>query len=118
MTLYQLPVTSEPDQSFATVIPRGKTNLYLGVRLRYNLAGDFWSISLSDSKTKKLLVADIPLLGGVYPSNNLLKPYAYLGLGGLYCAPVSSVENDEADDRPKADDLGSKWLLLWEDYET
>lgn len=111
MSLYQIPVTSAPDQSFAVTVEIDGKNKNFGCRLRYNTVGNYWFLTISDGKTDEILVDDIPILCGIYPYADLLKPYRYKGLGSMFIVPAK----DRSPDRPDSTNLGTDYYLLWGD---
>lgn len=115
MTVYRMPCTALPNQSFTCTIPRGKENLYLGVALRYNLEADYWLITLTNSRTQEVYISELPVLGGVYPYNDILRPYQYLGLGQLFVVP-KDIHTLQTESAPNSNNLGTDWLLVWSDY--
>lgn len=111
MSLYKIPITSAPDQSFAVTVEIDGANKGFGCRLRYNTVENYWFLTISDGNTGALLVDNLPLLCGYYPYNDLLKAYRYKGLGSMFVIPAQ----DRLPDRPDAANLGIDYYLLWGD---
>ena len=73
MTIYEIPLTSQP-QTFSVTFPNGAA---YQMRLIYQFNDDdCWILDIADA-TGNLLVCGIPLVTGA----DLLAQYAYLGLG-------------------------------------
>lgn len=106
-----IPLTNNPDQNFITTIPVDGKNLTLKLRISFNTAANYWVLSITDPKTGKLILDNIPLLAGEYPAADLLGQYKYLGLGS---ATIVNVGNNSMDS-PDSTNLGSDFLLLWGD---
>jgi len=106
-----IPLTTDPDQNFICTIPVDGKNLTLKLRVIFNTAANYWVMSITDPKTNKLILDNIPLLTGEYPAADLLGQYKYLGLGS---ATIVNVGNRTMDS-PDSTNLGSDFLLLWGD---
>lgn len=112
MTYVTIPVSSLPDQSMLVTIPVDGSNLYLALRIRYNTEGGYWFMAVSDAKTQKLLIDNVPLLtSSSLPSNDILSSYRYLGLGSAFVAKADKTSLDHPDDTT----LGTSFLLVWGD---
>lgn len=105
-----IPLTSDPDQSFACTIPVNGENLKLGFRVKYNTVGDYWALSIYD-KSKKCLINSLPLVYSEYPAANLLDAYDYLKIGSACLVKVGNSTTDRPDDT----NLGTDFLLVWGD---
>ncbi len=106
MALYEIPLTPEP-QSFG--ISLAGRELRLAVRWAESTCPDApggWLLDIYDAPDDLApLVLGIPLVAGC----DLLRPYAYLGIGGgLYLS---------GDMPPTLDNLGEDVLLLFETVE-
>lgn len=101
---YILPVTSQPNQTFKTVLPLGKRNVELTIQLSFREVAGYWTMNITD-KDGKMLLSGIPLLKG----GNLLAQYAYLDLGYLAVVEV----NPTGVDYPGASQLGTDFILIW-----
>lgn len=111
MGFFKVPLTNSPDQSFETTLNINGQNKNLGLRIRYNVIEKYWWLSVSDAETNELKIDNIVLYCGHLKSNDLLKPYAYLGLGSLFLMP----KTDYNPVYPKEDNLKSEYLLIWGD---
>ena len=94
-----------------TVVTVDGVNKTLKLGLRYNEVAGYWTMAVIDAITGAVLLDSIPLLTGVYPAANILKQFAYLGIGSAYILKTSNVALDYPDDT----DLGSDFVLLWSD---
>ncbi|GAB6170544.1 hypothetical protein JCM15765_03970 [Paradesulfitobacterium aromaticivorans] len=106
-----IPLTNEPNQNFITTIPVDGKNITLKLRIRFNSAGNYWMMSITDPKTGSLILDGIPLLSGEYPAADLLGQYKYLGLGS---AAIVNAGNSSMDS-PDSTNLGTDFLLVWGD---
>ncbi len=96
-------LTTKPNQKIAIRIPGDTRTLALILRLSYNAEARYWTLSIYSASSEPL-VLNIPLLCG----QDLLKPYAYLGIGraALYNTGLPGVE------QPDSTNL-DKFLLRW-----
>lgn len=108
---YVIPLTSDPDQKFNCTIPIDGKNVTLSLSIRFNTAGNYWVLSISDPKTGALILDSIPILTGKYPSANILGQYEYLRLGSA-CIIKSG---NSSSDYPDSTNLGTDFLLVWGD---
>ena len=79
---------------------------------RYNSESEYWVISVADTVTSEMLIANIPLLAGIYPSANLLEQWEHLRIGS---AIIVKINPDNTDDAPNANNLGIDFVLVWGD---
>jgi hypothetical protein len=70
----------------------------------------YWLMSVSDSQGN-LLLSSVPMVTGSWPAANLLAQQGYLNIGSAYIINLGQVP----DDYPNANELGSAFLLLWDD---
>ncbi len=105
-----VPVSSAPAQSLAVSLDIDGRTVSLQLRLRFSEMAGYWVLTIAD-RAGALLVDSVPLLTGDYPAANLLGQHAYLGIGSAYVINASGV----AGDYPDAGNLGSDFLLLWDD---
>lgn len=106
-----IPLTTNPNQSFSCTLPVDGKNLTLSFTFRYNHIMKYWFMSVSNHKTKVLILDSIPLVTGEFPAANLLEQYEYLGIGSAAIIPTSSIANSFPDDI----NLGSEYVLVWGD---
>ena len=76
----------------------------------YNSEANYWIMAVMDTITGKMLVSNIPLIAGVYPSANLLEQFEHLRIGS---AVVVKVNPDNEDDAPNDKNLGIDFKLVW-----
>jgi hypothetical protein len=105
-----VPLTNQPNQGLvvALAIDAGTTTLQLDIS--YSEIAQYWLMAISD-RNGNLLVDSIPMLTGYYPAANLLCQFVYLGIGSAYILNASGV----AMDYPNSTNLGTDFLLLWDD---
>ncbi len=101
---YVLPVTSQPNQTFKTVLPLGERNVELTIGLSFREVPGYWTMDIT-GKDGVMLLSNLPLLKG----GNLLAQYGYLGLGYLTVVEV----NPTGAEYPGASQLGSDFVLVW-----
>ncbi len=106
-----IPLTSDPDQNFITTIPVDGKNLTLKLRVYFNMAANYWIMSIADPSTGNLILDDIALLCGGYPAADLLGQFKYLGLGSAAVINAGSSTMDS----PDSTSLGTDFLLGWGD---
>lgn len=110
MAWHQIPLDTTPDQEFHITVEANGQNIPLILHLRYNTEGLFWKMDVSDGKTGKMLICGVPLVTGEYPAADILRPFAYLGIGS---AMVLNVTEMTAGNIPGLFDLGTDFILIW-----
>lgn len=122
MNIYEIPLTSEPNQNFRCPILIDGENKTFIFDIRYNLEADYWVMTVTDDIKKfsgenfllanKIILDSIPLIAGAYPAANILEQYAYLNIGSAY---IVKVNPDITEDNPNDKTLGSGFKLYWGD---
>lgn len=110
MSAQIIPLTSSPNQSFACTLQVDGAALTLNFKIRWSEMAGYWVMSLSDV-SNNLLLDSIPLITGWYPGANILGQYAYLKIGSAFILN----EGTSNSDYPGRNDLGSNFVLLWDD---
>ena len=105
--MYIVPVTSNPNQTFSSVIPIDNSSINFNFFLRYNTESSCWILDILDSANNSL-VSGINLVCGA----NLLEQYGYLRIGSAY---LIKIDTSLTDDSPTEYNLGNKFLLIWDD---
>lgn len=108
---FKVPLTTSPNQTFSVTIPVNGANKSLILNIRYNNIASYWTMSVIDKITGKILIDSLPLITGDYPSGDLLGQYEYLGLGSASIIKAGNVSNDYPDDT----NLGTDFVLVWGD---
>lgn len=108
---YQIPVTTDPDQTMSVTIPIDGENVNLDLRFRYNSEHGFWWMTITDPNTDQVLLDSLPIFTGDYPSADLLQQHKYLNLGSIVVVPTGKANTQE----PSDENLGIDFLLLWGD---
>jgi hypothetical protein len=103
---YILPFTSQPGQSFNTTGVIDGAPLTLQLTCGFSEMALCWIVSISD-RLGNLLLDSLPLLTGA----NVLGQYAYLAIGSMFVINASGV----AMDSPDSTNLGSDFLVIWDD---
>jgi len=85
--------------------------LPLGFTFKFNEVSGYWVMGIFDRAGVPLLAA-IPLLTGDDPACNVLKQYAYLGVGAAF---VINVSGTLVRDYPGQNNLGTDFILIWGD---
>lgn len=110
--MYIIPLTTDPNQTFQSTIPIDGDNRTLSFGLRYNAVAGYWTLSITDPYTRKMLIDSLPILIGEFPAANILEQYSYLGIGSATIVKVGPVpENVNPDDKT----LGTNYVLVWGD---
>lgn len=110
--MYEIPITSDPNQNFKCTIPIDGENKSFIFNLKYNTQANYWILTISDDITGKMLIDSLPLITGEYPSANLLEQYNYLNIGS---AVIIKVNPDIEVDYPDEKNLGTAFKLIWGD---
>lgn len=110
--MYEIPLTTEPNQSFKATIPVDGKNLELKLDIRFNTIAKYWTMTVTDALTDKILIDSLPLLTGQYPAANLLAQYSYLRIGSAVMVNTSTVD---ISDEPNDKNLGTDYILVWGD---
>jgi hypothetical protein len=105
-----VPVTSAPNQQIRAALTVNGQSLILNLSLYWNGQGNFWAMDIAD-RAGNPVVDSVPLLSGAWPAGNILAPYNYLGIGSAYVIN----QNGAATDSPDSTNLGTGFLLLWDD---
>ncbi|RKN74996.1 phage baseplate plug family protein [Paenibacillus ginsengarvi] len=106
-----IPIIPGKNQIFMCTLPVDDRNITLGFTFTWNGQGQYWFISVTDTRSKQLLIDAVPLVTGKYPAADILGQYTYLGIGSAAVVPVSvTVEGI-----PTIDNLGTDFVLVWTD---
>ena len=108
--MFVVPLTSEPNQNFRCTIPVNGQSMPFDFTLRYNSEAEYWVIGISHATSGQMLISDIPLIAGLFPSANLLEQYEHLRIGA---AAVVKINPDNPDDAPNGNNLGVDFALVW-----
>jgi hypothetical protein len=106
-----VPLVPNINQSFNCTLPIDSKNLTLAFTFIYNAVGNYWFMSVTDTRTNTLLLDAVPLIRGEYPAADILGQYGYLGIGSALIVPTSSLGTDI----PHELDLGTEYVLVWGD---
>ncbi|MGO4496426.1 hypothetical protein AB4114_11070 [Paenibacillus sp. 2RAB27] len=106
-----VPLTSNPNQSFTCTLPVDGKNITLSFTFRYNVMAEYWFMSVTNFKTKELLLDAVPLITGDYPAANLLEQYEYMNIGSAFVVPTNSLAIGIPDDT----NIGTEYVLVWGD---
>lgn len=104
MNYYQLPLTSEPNQTFDTTIEFSDENKTFRILLVWNLCTSTWEISCWDKSTDEALFLNIPVI----ETDNLIPHLAYKEIG-----TIAVINDGGAGDRPAVDNLDTEWVITW-----
>lgn len=105
-----LPINNQPNQSFKTTIPLGSRNVTLGFFVYWNEMAGYWQMNIADVENNALVSA-LPLVGGNYPAQNILRQYEYLNIGKAYILPLS----EKLSQYPQVGDWGTNFVLIWDE---
>jgi hypothetical protein len=105
-----VPLTNQPNQTFALQLTVNGEPLTLNITLSFSEMAGYWQMSISDVNGN-LLLASVPLITGWYPAANLLAQYQYLQIGSAY---LLNTIGPAVGDYPGANNL-AQFTLLWGD---
>ena len=105
-----IPLTNAPNQTLTVALNVNGGVLRLGLFITYSEMAQYWLMSVSDSQGN-LLLSSVPMVTGSWPAANLLAQQGYLNIGSAYIINLGQVP----DDYPNANELGSAFILLWDD---
>lgn len=106
-----IPLTPNANQSLTCTLPVDGKNITLNFTFRYNAVGGYWFMSVTDARSKVMLLDAVPIVTGEFPAADLLGQYTYLGIGSAIIVPKSSLETSI----PNENNLGSDYVLVWGD---
>lgn len=110
--MYEIPLTTEPNQSFKANIPVDGRNIELKFDIRYNTIAEYWVMTVTDPLTDKVLIDSLPLLTGQYPAANILEQYSHLRIGSAVIVNTSTID---ISNEPNDKNLGCDYILIWGD---
>lgn len=110
LSWHVIPLDTTPDQKFGVTVDVDGTNIPLILHLRYNTEGEFWHLDVTDGKTQKMLISNLPLVTGGYPAADLLRQQQYYGIGSALIVKNTDITSA---DIPGLFDLGTDFVLLW-----
>ena len=111
MAIQQIPLTTQPNQTFEIPLDVNGTTIRLTLTIRYNEMANYWVMTVGDTNGN-ILVDNVPLITGTWPAANILDAYQYLGIGSAY---VINASNASVNDYPNASSLGIDFVLIWSD---
>ncbi len=109
MALQKLEITNTFNQKITFSVEVNGEIKILQAFLEYNRMAGYWVCSLTDLKTKELLISSLPLLA----SQDLLEQYGYMKIGVSALINISGGSDDLLDDT----NLGSDFVWCWDDNE-
>ncbi len=111
MSAQIIPITpNSGNQTLQVTLSVDGGVLKLQLTLAYNAMAGYWVMTIADN-SGNLILDSIPLVTGAYPAANVLEQFAYLAIGSAFIINASGV----AQDHPDSTNLGSDFLLLWDD---
>lgn len=111
MAWYEIPLDATPDQEISVTVSVGENNIPLTLRLRYNTEGEFWRMDVTD-KAGKMLLSNVPMLVGENQAADILRQFAYLGIGSAIILPLTDARSS---DSPDFINLSTDFVLVWGD---
>lgn len=97
--IIQMPLTSDPSQTFTTQL--GSVKYYFEVK--FNSRNEVWTLDLYDDASRDVIALGLPIVLG----QDLLEPYNF-GIGSLVALDANAQGQDAG-----ADDLGARVFLYW-----
>ena len=110
MSAQIIPLTTSPQQTLQVALPVDGNILRLQLEIYFSEMAQYWIMDISDT-SGKLILASLPMITGDWPAANILAQYGYLRIGSAQIINLGQVP----DDYPAANELGSDFLLLWDD---
>lgn len=110
MAWYEIPLDPEDEQQFDIVVEVDGQSVFLNLHLRYNSEGDFWHMDVALQDTDEILISNVPLLTGEYPSADILAQFQHFGLGS---AMIIKASDDIENDFPSFEEIGTDFILVW-----
>jgi len=107
-----VPLNSSPNQTFLANLTVNGAALRLNLSLSFNEIAQYWTMEIADVNNN-VLIAELPLVTGSFPSANLLEQFQYMMIGSCYLLNVSN--GGTSLDYPNGNDLGTDFILLWGD---
>jgi hypothetical protein len=104
-----VPLQNANNQAFTVQLTVNGAALTLGVTLAYSEMAGYWMLSIFNS-AGVLLLSNLPLITGWWPSSNILAQYQYLNIGSLFLLNTGNAFSDF----PGQNNLAS-FSLLWDD---
>lgn len=111
MAIQQIPLTTQPNQTFEIPLDVNGTTIRLQLTFRYNEMANYWVMTVVGDGGS-ILVDNVPLVTGTWPAANILDAYQYLDIGSAY---VINASNASVNDYPNASSLGTDFVLIWSD---
>ena len=111
MSVYQIPVSSLPNQSFDVTIPNASgDNITWYFKLNWNLCTETWEISISKTEEENIVCLNIPVI----VSDNLLEYLRFNEDLGV----ISVVNMGKSlSEKPNTENLGTEYLILWDNLD-
>jgi hypothetical protein len=104
-----VPLNVAQNQQFSAQLTINGAPLTLLLELSFNSMAGYWELFISNV-TGTALIANVPLVTGLYPAANLLAQYQYLQIGSAYLLNTGNAVVDY----PSQSNLG-QFSLLWGD---
>ena len=112
--IYRIPLQKNLTE-YVVNIPNEKAIIRFRVIFRYNLVGEFWSITLKDVFTGEDILTGIPLLRKQDDNNiySVFNQVQYKGLGEPLVMKVRNEDGPGSTDSPMRDNLTVDFELYW-----
>lgn len=105
-----IPLDSSPQQTLQVALSVDGNIIRLQLNIYFSEMAQYWIMDISDT-AGNLILSSIPMITGDWPAANLLAQFGYLRIGSAQIINLGQVP----DDYPTAAELGSDFLLLWDD---
>lgn len=105
-----IPLDTSPQQTLAVALNVDGNVLRLTLDISYSEMAGYWCMTVYNA-AGTMLLSSVPMVTGSWPAANILAQYAYLAIGSAFIINLGQV----ADDYPGVDELGSDFVLLWDD---
>lgn len=110
MSAQIIPLDTSPNQTFQVSLNVDGNVLNLTLEISFNSMAGWWVMSILDS-FGNVMLDSIDMITGAWPAANLLQQYGYMKIGSAFIINVAQ----DPGDYPNATNLGSSYVLLWDD---
>ena len=113
MTLFEVKLNSSPNQSSIIQIPIDGVNRVFKVDIIYREICGYWTMTITDWKTKEVILSNIPFVTGKFleGAGNSLQQFAYKRIGKF---GICRTTNDNDTDYPNNQNVSTQFTLFWE----
>lgn len=111
--MYNIPITSYPNQKFVCSIPVNGGNIQFIFSLSYNEIAKYWMITISNYRTNEVYCSNIPILFSYGKFLDILHQLRYKNIGKCMIMPIE----EENMSMPNDTNLGTIYKMIWGDND-